>query len=204
MNEAVGASLAITSRGASTTAPGNLPVERDHFIPHPSLITMLREFLGDPHATFKSPEQAEGLEVSLAGDRHLIVVGRTAMGKTILYMLPAAIRNHGITCVLLPLSALHLDFEQRCRELKIESSRWLPGVNENPRTRIVYVSPEHAMTSRFLDYLMPLAHKGELVQFVIDEVHLVHGHVKFRHCFSALKPLVLSGESFLQNRFHSG
>ena len=195
VGETVGAVLAI-NRGASNAAVPSDHLKRDRFVPHPSLIKMLRDFLGDPYATFKTPEQAEALEVSLVGNGHLMLVGPTAMGKSLVYMLPAKIRDHSVTCVLLPLSALHLDFERRCRDLKIESSQWLPGINENPRTRIVYVSPEHGMTSKFVDYLLALSRKGELTQFVIDEVHLVHQHSKFRFCFTALKPLVLSSGLF--------
>jgi superfamily II DNA helicase RecQ len=82
---------------------------------------MLRNFLGNPSATFKTPQQAEALEVVMAGDRHLLLVGPTAMGKSLVYMLPAAQCNYGITCVLLPLSALHLDFNRRCNNLNIET-----------------------------------------------------------------------------------
>ena len=196
-NDAVGASLAYQTRGNATASGG---LEREHFIPHPSLIVMLRKFLDDPKATFKNAAQAEALEVSLAGDRHLLLVGPTAMGKSLVYMLPAAQRKYGITVVLLPLSALHPEFERRCRDLGISNSRWLPGINDQPKTRIVYVSPEHAQTSHFTNYLMSISHKRELVQIVIDEVHLIKQHDRFRFCFSALRPLVSSGESCFSTR----
>jgi len=190
----VGASLAVRT-GVNAASSNHL--EREHFVPHPSLIGMLRKFLGDPGATFKNAAQAEALEVSLAGDRHILLVGPTAMGKSLIYMLPAAQRDHGITLVLLPLSALHPEFERRCRDLNISSSRWLPGINDRPNTRIVYVSPEHAQMSHFTNYLMSISRKNELVQIVVDEVHLVKLHDRFRFCFSALRPLVSSGKLFI-------
>jgi superfamily II DNA helicase RecQ len=193
INDAMGASLAIQARRYPTSPPSQLS-QRESFVPHPSLLKMLRVFLRNPSATFKTPQQAEALEIGMAGDQHLLLVGPTAMGKSLVYMLPAAQRNHGITCVLLPLSALHLDFDRRCRDLNIESSRWLPGTNERPRTRIVYISPEHAQTSTFINYLVSTFHLGLLVQLVIDEVHLVKLHSDFRFCFSALKQLVVSSE----------
>ena len=196
INNAMAASLVVQSRQNSIPGSFRAP-KRDIFVPHPSLIKMLRVFLGNPLATFKTPQQAEALEVVMAGDRHLLLVGPTAMGKSLIYMLPAAQRDHGITCVLLPLSALHLDFDRRCRDLKIESSRWIPGTNEQPRTRIVYVSPEHAQTSTFANYLISTFRLGLLVQFVIDEVHLVKLHSDFRFCFSALQPLITAGENNL-------
>ena len=191
-NEAMGAGLAIQARRSLPTAVSSQPPEREVFIPHPSLTKMLRVFLDNPSANFKTPEQAEALEVVMAGDRHLLLDGPTAMGKSLVYMLPAAQRTHGITCVLLPLSALHLDFDRRCRDLGIESSRWLPGTNEQPRTRIVYVSPEHAQTATFTNYLISTSRLGLLVQVVIDEAHLIKLHSKFRFCFSALQPLIAS------------
>jgi superfamily II DNA helicase RecQ len=195
INEAMAASLAIRSQRNPTTVSPQLP-EQEIFVPHPSLISMLRVFLGNPLATFKTPQQAEALEIVMAGDRHLLLIGPTAMGKSLVYMLPAAQRDHGITCVLLPLSALHLDFDRRCSDLKIESSRWLPGINEEPKTRIVYVSPEHAQTRAFVNYLVSTYRLGLLVQFVIDEAHLVKLHSDFRFCFSALQPLITSGKHF--------
>lgn len=153
---------------------------------------MLQNFLGNPKATFKTPEQAEVLEFVLAYERHLLLVGPTAMGKTLVYMLPAAQRDHGITCVLLPLSALHADFERWCKELKIKSSRWTP-VNNRPMTRIVYVSPKHAQSKQFINYLIKLHNLGHLKQVVIDEAHLVASHKDFQFCFLALKPMLNCG-----------
>jgi hypothetical protein len=191
INDAMAASLAIQSRRNPTTFSSQ---QQETFVPHPSLIKMLRTFLRNPSATFKTPEQAEALEIVIARDRHLLLVGPTAMGKSLVYMLPAAQRNDGITCILLPLSALHLDFDRRCGDLNIASSRWLPGANEQPRTRIVYVSPEHAQTCAFMNYLVSTVRLGLLVQFVVDEAHLVKLHSDFRFCFSALQPLITSGE----------
>jgi hypothetical protein len=192
INESIGCALAVQAR-RSLNAESSSQVQRELYVPHPSLTRMLQTFLANPTAMFKTPEQAEAIEFVLAYERHLLLVGPTAMGKTLVYMLPAANRDHGTTCVLLPLSALHTDFDRRCRDLAIESSRWTPG-NNKPRTRIVYVSPEHAQTKRFVDYLVESHSLGLLKQFVIDEVHLVKGHSDFRFCFSALKPLLSSGE----------
>ena len=154
---------------------------------------MLRTFLANPTATFKTAQQAEALEFVMSYQRHLLLIGPTAMGKTLVYTLPAANRDQGTTCVLLPLSALHTDFDRRCKELKIDSSRWTPN-NNKPRTRIVYVSPEHAQMKQFVDYLVESHSLGHLKQFVIDEAHLIKSHSDFRFCFAALKPLLSCGE----------
>jgi superfamily II DNA helicase RecQ len=116
--DTVAASLTIQAVRGSFAAPAQ-PPERGRFVPHPSLIPMLRDYLGNGSATFKSSEKAEALEISMAGDRHLFLIGPTAMGKSLVYMLPGAKRATGSTCVILPLSALHLDFVRRCRESRI-------------------------------------------------------------------------------------
>lgn len=191
VNDSVGAALAIQARrGPNSEGPSQ--VEHELYIPHPSLTKMLRKFLGNSSAMFKTPEQAEAVEFVLDNEDHLLLVGPTAMGKTLAYMIPAVEREHGITCVLLPLSALHTDFDRRCRELKIEHSRWTRE-NDAPRTTIVYVSPEHAQTKQFFDYVVELCNIGLLKQFVIDEAHLVASQKDFRFCFLNLKPLLTCG-----------
>ena len=194
VNDAMAASLAIQGRGNLNTTKSSPHSKQPIFIPHPALLTKLRDFLGDPTAVFKTPEQALAVELVLAGECHVLLIGSTGMGKSLAYQFPAALRDSGITCVLLPLSALHLDFDRRCKDLNIPSSRWLPGVNERPDTRIVFVSPEHAQTSKFSGYLIEMARLGILKQFVVDEAHLLPLHSGFRFCLSALQPLVSSGK----------
>ena len=131
------------------------PAARPHqtrFDPHPSLLRELRTFLSDPNTTFKTPEQAEALEVSINRTEHLLLIGPTAMGKSLVYMLPATSVHYDrnlVTIVILPLSSLHADFQRRCHQLNIPSSRWLPPPSVPSNTSIVYVSPEHTQTSVF-------------------------------------------------------
>lgn len=188
VNESIESALALQAGRCSNVEPSS-QAQQELYVPHPSLMRMLRTFLANPTATFKTAEQAEAIEFVLACKRHLFLVGPTAMGKTFAYLLPAANQDHGITCILLPLSVPDAVFDQRCQDLGIESSRWTPRNNE-PRTKIVYVSPGNAQTQQFTDYLAGLQSLGILKQFVIDEVHLVKSRSDFRSCFSVLKPLL--------------
>jgi len=191
INDSIGRAFAVQARRGPNELCSS-EAGRELYIPHPSLIRKLRNFLGDESATFKTPEQAEAIEFVLAYVGHLLFVAPTAVGKTLAYLLPAAEREHGITCVLLPLSALHADFDRRCKDLKIESSRWTLD-NPRPMTKIVYVSPENAQRKQFTDYLFELRNLGHLKHFVVDEVHLVTSHSDFRFCFLALKTLLSCG-----------
>ena len=181
-----------TNSGELTTS--TLHSDRDRYDPHPSLLEDLQTFLSDKNATFKTPEQAEALEVSKNKMEHLLLIGPTAMGKSLVYMLPAAIYDHElVTVVLLPLSSLHVEFMRRCQQFNIPSSRWHPPPAEPPQTTIVFVSPEHAQMQAFLDYAISLSLKKKLARIVIDEFHLILQHADFRHCFSNLKPLITAG-----------
>jgi len=100
--------LPIATRSGSTQSGPSDPV----ICPHPSLLTSLCSFLSNPNASFKTPAQAEALEVVVNGKEHLLLIRLTAMGKSLIYVLPAALFDRTlITLVLLPLSSLHLDFE---------------------------------------------------------------------------------------------
>jgi hypothetical protein len=164
--------------------------------PHPSLLTSLSTFLSNPNASFKTPEQAEALEVTINREEHLLLIGPTAMGKSLVYMLPAALFDRAlVTLVLLLLFSLHADFARRCKEHRIPSSRWEPGLERSPNTPIVYVSPEHAQTKEFSDYAASLHLTKKLARVVIDEPHLAVQHANFRYCFSFLRPLISARES---------
>lgn len=190
INEAIAigfSTLPTASRGGTD----RLEPPRVRMAPHPSLLVTLRQFLSNPNASFKTPEQAEALEVAFNRQEHLLLIGPTAMGKSLIYMLPAAsVDRTLVTLVLLPLSSLHLDFERRCREANISNSRWEPNLVTQPKTSIVYVSPEHAQTKDFSDYATSLHLTKKLARFVIDEPHLAVQHASFRYCFASLKPLI--------------
>ena len=165
--------------------------------PHPNLLKRLREFLSNPDATFKTPEQAEALEVSVNRKEHLLLVGPTAMGKSLVYMLPSALYDEGLTTiVILPLSALHPDMYRRCQKLNMSFSRWAPPPHEPQKTSIVFVSPEHAQMRTFLEYAISLQLSGKLARVVVDEVHLVLQQANFRYCLANLAPLIIAGKSY--------
>ena len=79
-------------------------------------------------------------------------------------------------------------------DLNIESSQWLPGANDKPHTKIIYVSPEHVQTSKYIDYLVETFNLILFVQVVVEEVHLIQTHSDFCFCPSLLKSLTLLGE----------
>lgn len=191
----VACAFAMEERKKSASAASPSLGSGELYLPHPSLLTLLARFFGDPKAKFKTPQQAEALEVVLSRNRHVLLVGPTAMGKSLVYMLPSRICHPKmVTCVVLPLSALHMDFFRRCSELNLECSRWTPRLQETPKTSVVFVSPEDAVTAKFLNYVIQLHTLKLLARIVIDEAHLVKLHSDFRYCLQSLKPLIRTSE----------
>ena len=77
----------------------------------------------------------------------------TGAGKSMLFMLPAAIVGSGVTVVIAPLNALLDDQLDRCEAMGIRAARW-DGKRPPYWASIVLVTPEGAVSApfgRFLD-----------------------------------------------------
>ena len=195
--DAVGCALAVQERKGSTSATASPPPYTELYLPHPSLLALVAEFFGKERAGFKTPQQAEALEMVISGTRHLLLVAATSAGKSLVWMLPARlIHPEKVTCVLLPLSSLHADFYRRCQEMRIQFSRWTPNLNTHPMTSIVFVSPEDAVTVKFVNYLIYLCNNHRLARLVLDEVHLILHQGNFRFCLGSLQPTISSSSEY--------
>lgn len=114
------------------------------------------------------------------------------MGKTSVFLIPATESPRQVTIVLMPLSALRIDFARRCYRLGIVCSEWTDAGHSE--TTIVMVSPENAAKQTFLEWAVNLRLRGRLLRFVVDEVHFYSTHKDFRKCFSSHRRLVESSE----------
>ena len=111
---------------------------------HPSRLVDLRTFLKKPDAVFSCPEQAILLELMIEGKKNILGILGTGKGKTLTVMLHSKMYGRGrVTIVVLPLSSLHADLEERARRHGVTISRWLPNQNNNTNVHILYVSIEH-------------------------------------------------------------
>jgi superfamily II DNA helicase RecQ len=140
-------------------APPPLPLpaalrQPTDIIVHPSRLKDLREFLGDPLATFRSAEQAELLEKMQSRRNHVLAILQAGQGKTFLTMMQAKMYYSRVTTlVILPLSGLHNDYVRRAKAHNVTISRWLPNSKFNPDASIIYVSVEHAGLVEFQKYV---------------------------------------------------
>jgi len=127
--------------------------------------------------TFR-PHQEEIIRHVLDGG-HALVIMPTGGGKSICYQLPALLRE-GFALVISPLISLMNDQVRSLRANGIvcgalhsgttaEESREIHQHINNDTLKILYVSPERALSQRFLEFLAPL----NVSLIAIDEAHCV-------------------------------
>jgi len=156
-------------------------------LPHPSTLGLLRTALGDQTASFTCPEQALALELTLARESSIFLIGSTGMGKSYLLFISARLNHLMVTIVVIPLSGLRIDFAMRCKSLSIPCTEW--SGRDHALSTIVMVSPERATDPAFLVWARNLQLRGVLNMIAYDEVHLIVTHADFRNCFDCVASL---------------
>ncbi|KAF4435294.1 hypothetical protein F53441_13545, partial [Fusarium austroafricanum] len=144
------------------------------------------------HVRFRG-KQREAVEAIMMNKSPVVVVMGTGSGKSLCFMLPAASCLGGLTIVIVPLVSLQGDMMDRCQKLKISCAEWrgdrLPG-----DVSILFVTPESAMTKRFLDFLESRRIMAKVDRVVVDECHtIMEGSLLFRPKLRELGTLALIG-----------
>ena len=108
----------------------------------------------------------------IVGTRRLIVVIGTGTGKSLLFMLLAKVGKGGCSIVIVLLNSLRDNIKRRCNEAGIESVEW------SLRTlafsaRIVFVTPELAVTKGFGRFIEIRKIAGGIDRIVIDECYMI-------------------------------
>ena len=96
--------------------------------------------------------QEEALRAIVQRRSPVVAVMGTSVGKSVLFMLPAAASRPGVTIVVVPLDSLRSNIVDRCRAAGIRCEAW---VAERPAdgTQIVIVTPEGVVQKAFQDFV---------------------------------------------------
>ncbi|XP_055994027.1 ATP-dependent DNA helicase Q5 [Sorex fumeus] len=134
---------------------------------------------------FKTPLQEQATMAVVKGDKDVFVCMPTGAGKSLCYQLPALLAK-GITLVVSPLIALIQDQVDHLLALKVcvsslnsklsaqEKKELLSDLErDQPRTKLLYITPEMAASASFQPTLNSLLSRHLLSYLVVDEAHCV-------------------------------
>lgn len=138
----------------------------------------LKRLLGS-NAIFR-PGQELIMRAIMHNKSPIVAIMPTGSGKSLLFQLPAASCPGGVTVVIVPLVSLQGNLCDRTREMNIAAAQWRSNQTVG-NARIIFVTPETALTKHFLTYLDVLQSQAQLDRIVVDECHtILEGNFKFR------------------------
>ncbi|KAM4032116.1 ATP-dependent DNA helicase Q5 isoform 2-T4 [Anomaloglossus baeobatrachus] len=147
------------------------------------IVSTLKKVFG--FNSFRSDLQENATRTVVKGERDVFVCMPTGAGKSLCYQLPAVLAA-GITIVISPLIALIQDQVDHLISLKIKAcslNSKLPLADrrkilqdlesENPKIKLLYITPEMAASSSFQPTMNMLLSRALLSYLIIDEAHCV-------------------------------
>jgi helicase-like protein/RAD3-like DEAD/DEAH box helicase len=183
--ETVAQALAVFEiRNPRPIAPSTTPVVRQVIQVTGQTKKLLIEFFNNPQAQFRSPEQAECLQVVLERQRNALFLLPTNAGKSLLYELPAKMTPLHVI-VVVPLSALLSDIYLRCKKRGISVERFLPPLGRIS-AKILLVSVEHTKHAQFQLLVAELHMKKMLGWIFHEECHVGLKAGDYRDGFDSL------------------
>jgi len=158
------------------------------------LLALLREFLQDDSAMFKSEKQKEALKLILQKTSCLTVILATSSDKNFLYLLLASLSTAETTIIIVSLIALKSDFLQKAKEMKISASIY---EEKKSADKLILVSIETAVSSSFQLFLIFLHAENKLDRIIINECHLIVTTANYKYLMHSLKKLQLIITQFI-------
>lgn len=157
------------------------------------IATHFKRLIGRPDAEFRGMQEA-GLKAIMQRRLRVVVIMATGSGKSMLFMLPAAVSlNGGVTIVIVPLTALRADLKDRCDRLGIPCAEW-DGRRPPYWASIVLVTPESAVTKAFGRFIDEKRMLRQLDRIVLDECHvLLESTARWRPQFLEMTEMTKKG-----------
>lgn len=155
----------------------------------------LRQLFG-PEGTWRSEKQRASMDVimGLRAGESMISILPTGAGKSVLFMVPAVLREGGISIVVVPFLALMDDLVERAGTMGVDCIRFRATLSSGrdglPRAaRLVVVSADIVSTPEFSAYADGLLCTGLLRRIFIDECHTVITDIGYRARLGELSSL---------------
>jgi superfamily II DNA helicase RecQ len=169
---------------AVTIAAAQARLTPRHFM---SAQQLLKRFLNDPLAKFKSTEQCIGATLVLEQVVNLLVVLPTNAGKSLFYQLAAFSDPDRVVIVVIPLVALLMESVEKCKARGIHCAAYNPSMS--PHTdlfSLVFVSVEFLSQPGFGVYMHTIHESGLLSQIFFDEAHVTLTAHSYRPCIDSV------------------
>ncbi|CAG7690375.1 unnamed protein product [Allacma fusca] len=138
------------------------------------------------HEDFRSELQRAAVQAVFEGKRDVFVSMPTGSGKSLIYQLPAALKERKFAVVLCPLIALIQDQIQHLSKIKIQARTINSKSTQKerqailddlfakcPDTKLLYVTPEQVATPNFQSMLERWISQDKISYFIVDEAHCV-------------------------------
>jgi superfamily II DNA or RNA helicase len=150
------------------------------------LIRVARGLYDDPELQLRRPGQRDAMLATLGPKpaEQVIVVLATGSGKTLVFMVAAALEGAATTILILPTVALCGNMIERLDGVKLNYHIWSPGSTKS--APLVITSAETACTNGFLEYANRLIDRQRLDRIVVDECHLTVTASDYRRSMSQL------------------
>jgi superfamily II DNA helicase RecQ len=90
------------------------------------------------------------------------------------------------TILILPLIAMHEEYECRARKHSLSYETWMSGCDPTTAPQLLLVAVENCSWPHLHAYITTLVRLGRLSRIVVDEAHLLEKHGPFRPCMATL------------------
>ena len=152
------------------------------------LLNLLREFLGNAEACYKSQEQELLVRSTLLKAPYILGVLATNQGKSLSYLLASSLVTSNITLVIIPLVGLKLDIQERAAEFNIPCSVF---EKEQEFSTLTLLSIETVRNANFIFKVKDLVSQERLDRVVVDECYLLFTSRSYR-------PIMFKFREFLE------
>ncbi|KAF9767808.1 hypothetical protein IL306_014962 [Fusarium sp. DS 682] len=151
-----------------------------------SITSVARRLYNDPDLQLRRPGQRDALLATVGphAPEQVVVILATGSGKTLIFMVGAALESSATTILILPTVALSGNMLGRLDKVALKHHIWHPGSRRS--APIVIVSAEAACTESFLEYANQLCSRQQLDRIVVDECHLTITAGSYRRSMSQL------------------